>query len=315
MKRFEYILSGYSGINRILRVQSLPRLGVTELVQNADHARACIGGNAMNIACGLAALGLRVLPVLRGGYDYKECGLEAALEEAGVCREALTLVERDSTSCCYLVEDAKNDHLTLFYPGAMDGRHAPESIPREWFEASKAAVLAVGSRQDNELFLNRVNEVGLPLIFGMRADFDAFPKELLRRILTAARLIFMNEEECRLLLELYELGDITELFGWGNAELIVETLGARGSLLYEKTAGGCKKTEIPVMPGDTVVDATGAGDAYMAGFLYGMSLGKAPATCALCGSTAASFVVERTGCLTNVPDEAALLRRLATGTG
>lgn len=59
-----------------------------------------------------------------------------------------------------------------------------------------------------------------------------------------------------------------KLAGWGCGEVLL-TLGDRGSLIY---AGG-EFYEIPAFPLDEVVDATGCGDTYMAGYLYSRSQG------------------------------------------
>jgi sugar/nucleoside kinase (ribokinase family) len=44
-----------------------------------------------------------------------------------------------------------------------------------------------------------------------------------------------------------------------------------------------------------VIDATGAGDAYTAGFLYGMTRGKTLQQCADLGSRAATLVIQQVG--------------------
>ena len=64
--------------------------------------------------------------------------------------------------------------------------------------------------------------------------------------------------------------------------------------------------------GNGFVDAVGAGDGFVAGFLYGMSRKKPLPVCAQYGSTLASFVIECDGSTTNLPDEEALLARNQT---
>ena len=172
------------------------------------------------------------------------------------------------------------------------------------------AVLAVGSYEDNTLFLRKVKQHNLPLAFGMRADFDAFPSELLNEILHEAKIIFTNECERKIIENLYALDSITQLFESGKAELIVTTLGAQGSIVYEKVASGIKEHRVPAVEGKKVVDATGAGDAYIAGFLHGYSKGKPPVVCAQYGGAVSSFVIEQVGCLTNVPTAEQMLARI-----
>ena len=71
-------------------------------------------------------------------------------------------------------------------------------------------------------------------------------------------------------------------------------LGARGSFVYDaRTANGFL---VPAYP-STVVDATGAGDAYCGGFMAGLHLSGDPATAALYAAVSASFAIEAHGAL------------------
>ena len=60
-------------------------------------------------------------------------------------------------------------------------------------------------------------------------------------------------------------------------------------------------TMVPIVTAD-VVDTTGAGDAYTAGFLAGSWRGYDPLVCGRLGATAAAFAVEGVGCQSNLPD-------------
>jgi sugar/nucleoside kinase (ribokinase family) len=53
--------------------------------------------------------------------------------------------------------------------------------------------------------------------------------------------------------------------------------------------------EVPAMPVDEVVDTTGAGDLYAAGFLYGLTHGADAETCASLGGVAAAEVISHVG--------------------
>ncbi len=103
-------------------------------------------------------------------------------------------------------------------------------------------------------------------------------------------LLFANEDE---ILALYEVDDF---------DVAVERVRASGTLaaLTRSEAGSVVVTPdevvaVPAHPVAEVLDTTGAGDLYAAGFLYGHSRGLDVATCARLGSLAASEVISHIG--------------------
>jgi adenosine kinase len=58
---------------------------------------------------------------------------------------------------------------------------------------------------------------------------------------------------------------------------------------------GGRRTAVPAAPVERVVDLTGAGDLYAAGFLYGLARGHPLATCGGFGSLAAAEVISHIG--------------------
>lgn len=103
-------------------------------------------------------------------------------------------------------------------------------------------------------------------------------------------LLFGNENE---LTALYE----TETFDAAVAELrrhcefAAVTVGARGSIIIT----GDEMVEVPVQPVPRVVDTTGAGDLYAAGFLHGLTTGRTLDQCGRLGSIAAAEVISHVG--------------------
>lgn len=308
MKQYDILTSGYVSMDRIIKVLSPLRVGFTSLVENADNAKIYYGGCSVNIAYELARLGMKAVPYIRVGEDWREIGFYDYLHKGGVCMGAITEVPGETTSNCYLLEDAEKDHVTVFYPGAMHAKYAGPMEDR-WFQESRLGVMTVGSYPDNLEFLERCEKNGLPLVFGMKSDFDAFPPEFLRRVLRYSRVIFANNAERETIERLYSMRSITELFEQGNADVIVITLGSRGSICYRKTPEGYDMAEMRIARCEHVIDTTGSGDAYMSGFLYGYLNGYEPVECCNLGSILSSFVVEKMGCSTNAPDLQQLLQR------
>lgn len=75
---------------------------------------------------------------------------------------------------------------------------------------------------------------------------------------------------------------------------MVGKIGSKGSVLAEGSSG--RLTHVSAHP-VTVVDTTGAGDAYCGGFLAGLSSGRPLSECGAMGAVSASFVVEACGAL------------------
>jgi sugar/nucleoside kinase (ribokinase family) len=103
-------------------------------------------------------------------------------------------------------------------------------------------------------------------------------------------LLFANETE---ILSLYETDDFAEAARTvrGKCELAILTRSAKGSVVLQ----GSQAFEVPAHPVPHVVDTTGAGDLYAAGFLWGYTRGISPAKCATAGSIAAAEVIGHFG--------------------
>lgn len=295
------LISGYVSMDRIIEVDSPLRAGYTSLVTNRDNAAIHYGGCSINIAYGLARLGLKTMPCIRVGADYADIGLERFLVEGGVSTEAVTIVAEEMTSNCYLIEDADHEHVTVYYPGAMDGRYAVPLDP-ELFTGARLGVITVGSERDNREFLCRCREQNVPVAFGMKGDFSAFPDEFLREVLAYSSVTFLNRAESTAIQDRLGLASITELFTSDRVQYVVVTSGSQGSVCYQRRPSGIEPTRIPMVAGDRVVDTTGSGDAYIAGFLYGYLSGETGRTCGQLGACLASFVVEARGCCTAMPN-------------
>jgi sugar/nucleoside kinase (ribokinase family) len=106
-----------------------------------------------------------------------------------------------------------------------------------------------------------------------------------------------SENEMKLLSGKEEVFEVMEFFnGFDNKGIYIMTLGEAGSII---TSQGERILQIPAFTPDTVVDETGAGDVYLAIFLYEFYNSdyswKAVKNAALCASSAASFLVEKKG--------------------
>lgn len=103
-------------------------------------------------------------------------------------------------------------------------------------------------------------------------------------------ILFANESEIKALVETDDLPTALDRVR-GRCEIAVVTLGARGSLILS----GDETFEIAAQPPTHLVDTTGAGDAYSAGFLYGFTHGLTLRECGALGTKTASSVLTHMG--------------------
>lgn len=103
-------------------------------------------------------------------------------------------------------------------------------------------------------------------------------------------ILFANEHEIMALFEVDTLQEAMDRVR-GECEVTAITRSAEGSIILDGTG----LYEVPAEPVARVVDSTGAGDLYAAGFLFGLTEGRHVAECARLGSIAAAEVISHIG--------------------
>jgi len=103
-------------------------------------------------------------------------------------------------------------------------------------------------------------------------------------------MVFADEDE---LMALYEVDNFEDVLAAivGSDNLFVMTRSEKGSVIVE----GDTKIVQEAYPVDQVIDTTGAGDAYTAAFLYGLTSGKSLEKCARLGSHVATNIIQQVG--------------------
>lgn len=302
------IISGYVSLDRIVLIENALQSGHTSIINNHNNSTIFYGGCPVNIAYSLNKLGISAFPLLRVGDDYESTGFKHFLTSSNIPLDGIKEVQGVNTSNCYLVEDKEGNHHTIFYPGAM-GNEYFSPYKDICFNDVALGVITVGPFKDNVEFLRQCKERNIDLVFGAKLDATAFPIEYLKEALEYSKIIFCNEVEEQEYIETLHLDSITDFFESGNAEIIIVTYGTKGSKCYYKENGQVVSHHIDIVKAETCVDTTGSGDAYMAGFIFGyMNNYNVVDSCKL-GSTLASFVVEKMGCITNIPNKQTLLNK------
>jgi sugar/nucleoside kinase (ribokinase family) len=109
-------------------------------------------------------------------------------------------------------------------------------------------------------------------------------------------ILFANEAELKSLTQTDSFDEAADSIA-GRAELVVATRSEKGSVVITKD----ERTPVPAASVQKVVDTTGAGDLFAAGFLFGLARGQDPVECARLGALAAAEVMSHFGARPEVP--------------
>jgi adenosine kinase len=124
---------------------------------------------------------------------------------------------------------------------------------------------------------------------------DRFRDEFFELMRTGALdIVFANRHEAMSLYQTSDFGSAVAAFST-DAPLAVVTMSEQGSLAI----AGDERVSIPAAKVERVIDLTGAGDLYAAGFLYGLANGYPYAVCGRLGSLAAAEVISHIGARPN----------------
>jgi sugar/nucleoside kinase (ribokinase family) len=269
----DVLVLGGCGVDTIVRVSQLPLPLADSYLVPAIHMRA--GQTGDNVALGLHALGLRTHHLDLLGDDA-EGELVRALHRAhGVplttaplaagTRRAVNLVDPDGRRLS-LYDGSRSSPDPLpeqtLLALARRSRHAHVSITQPWGE-SIAALRGAGTTLSTDLHDWD----------GSQPYQETFARE--------ADLVFLSAAKLASPLE-----TIDRIAGWGRARVVVATDGARGLCLWH---AGHIEHITAATPSAPVVDSNGAGDAFVAGFLFGWLHGRPPRECAVLGTVAGAF--------------------------
>jgi len=307
--KYDIIVSGYISLDRVIKVAAELIPGKTSIVTNDNNVNLEYGGCGINFAFDLDKLGKSVLPVIRVGFDYEKSGFKQFLEANNISTEAVEIIQKAATSCSYLIEDKEMNHVTLYYPGAMHEKYFL-GYKEEWFKASKLGLMTVASTVDNKAFLKLCKQTKIPHYLGLKMDEDAFPKSFVKELTESVNGVFANEVEFEYFLRSNEVSNVEEVFQKNkNLNFVIKTKGKNGSEIHYKEKNDLIHLEVPVLETKKFVSSVGSGDAFMAGFLFGMLEGYSKKECMYLGATLSTFIIEAAGATSNAPEQLELLYR------
>jgi adenosine kinase len=256
------------------------------------------GGSAANTIVGAASLGARAAFVGKVKGDGLGDAFTHDIRAAGVAFDTTPAFDGPATARCYIIVTPDGERTMNTYLGAAQDLH-PKDVNDDAIAAA-AVVYLEGYLWDpphaKEAFLKAAkiaHGAGRKVALTLSDAFcvDRYRDEFLGLIRNGtADIMFANERELQ---SLYQTADFDTALKAvrADAKLAVVTRSEKGCVVV----AGDKTEAVPAAPIKKVVDATGAGDLFAAGFLVGHSRGKDQRTAATLGALAAAEVIQHVG--------------------
>ena len=255
------------------------------------------GGGAANTLAALASLGGKGAFIGRIRDDQLGEVFAHDLRAVGVAYRGGAVASGPPTGRCLIVvtPDAQRTLNTFLGASAELG---PEDVDEAAVASARVTYLegylfdAEPARRAAEKAASVAHESGGRVALTLSDPFCAvrFRSEFLSLLDHGVDLLFANEAE---LTHLYESASPDEALAEAAArcEVVALTRGPAGCTVV---VGG-ERHDVAATPVEHVVDTTGAGDSFAAGFLHGLTTGRDPRTCAVLGTIAAAEVISHYG--------------------
>lgn len=269
-----------------------------QLYSDMGPAVETSGGSAGNTAAGIASFGGKVAYIGKVADDHLGKVFTHDIKAIGVDYDTPPLDYGETTARSMILVTPDGERSMNTYLGAC-GKLSSKDIDADkvaqskityfegylWdpAEAKDAIREAARIAHDND----RLVAMTLSDAFCVDRYRDEF-LELMRS--GTVDICFANDGELK---SLYQTSDMNSAISAirEDCNLSAITMGADGSMVVTREKTGT----IDAQPIDKLVDTTGAGDLYAAGFLFGLTDGRELGECAVLGSIAASEVIQHIG--------------------
>ena len=255
------------------------------------------GGSAANTAYGLASLGGKAGFIGKISADRLGESFSHDLDTVGVRFFPGVTCETEDTGRCLIVVTPDGNRTMNTFLGAASLLDAAD-ISKTAVQ-SAAVVFLEGYLFDKdaakEAFRTAAeyaHAAGRKVALTLSDSFcvDRHRADFLSLVKNDIDILFSNEDELKALYQVDSINDGLHQLR-DNCEFAAVTRNEHGSVVID----GDEVVIIDAEPVDSVVDATGAGDMYAAGFIYGFVRGKPIEQCGKIGSIVASEVITHMG--------------------
>jgi sugar/nucleoside kinase (ribokinase family) len=255
------------------------------------------GGSAANTIAGIAGFGGRTAYMGKVAPDALGEAFTRDIRATGVAFSTPPLVGGLATARCLINVTPDGQRTMSTFLGASSQLSASD-VDKDVIEAARVTYLEgylFDPEEARRAFakaagLARASSRLIALTLSDAFVVDRHRKALLQFIETEVDVVFANEVEIKSLFETEDF-DAAIAAIRGRASIAAITRSEKGSVVVT----GGEVHPVGIEPTAGVLDTTGAGDQYAAGFLYGLSQSKPLPMCARLGHVAAAEVISHYG--------------------
>jgi ribokinase len=293
----EVIGFGALNVDRIYRVQCLVVDGEAPVEEQALFP----GGSAANTIYGLAKLGVEAGFVGAVGDDDEGRLLLHDFEGVGVDTSHIKVKRGAATGAALCLTDNQGKRALYISPGA-NSLLTEQDINVGYLNQAKIIHLSSFVAEEQLNLQNQVLSAISPSVMVSSAPGEIYARKglyALASMIKRAHILFINQRELKQL-----VGEGVKMGAKRCLEQgchIVAVTREKGATCY--LSDGERRYTVSLQRGSRqpVVDTTGAGDAFAAGFLYGLLREKSLQQCGFLGSIMAQFAIAKMGARTGLP--------------
>jgi len=279
----------------------------TPINETKDYHRY-LGGSPTNVAMNMARLGMNVAMISSVGDDGFGDYMVSRLDEAGIDTRYVHRVEHVPSTVIFINNTAGTPEF-IAYRGA-DKEIYPKQIPETLLSSSKiyhTTCFALSMEPARETILSTAEHAanqGIQLSIDINYSEKIWPNraeamEAIARYCKHGTLVKISQDDVdRLLGPGLSHQEVFEYLHGLGAKTICFTLGKDGAKL---SAIGTEVIQLSALKVEKIMDATGAGDAFWSGFLYGHIKGQRPEKCLSTALQMAAIKLQNVG---RIPDYA-----------
>ncbi|MGH2535722.1 MAG: carbohydrate kinase family protein [Thermomicrobiales bacterium] len=281
-------------------VSSWPVVGQEVFARNLTTS----AGGTFNVVAALHRLGVGVGMVGSVGNDVWSRQAFAAMEAEGVCTTLMQVLDHPLPALSICVShEGDRGFLTHEHVDPEVGTHCAAHV-LEVLHRESAQYVQACLNPDLAAFAHLARDRGMRVIVDCGWDEPWLTSRQIRTLMPLADIVFANEPEaCAIAGEADPRAAVRRL-----GEIVPFVVVKRGAAGASAVVEG-REFHAPTEPVE-VVDATGAGDCFNAGFLYGLLRGRSIADSLHIGNVCGGMSVAVPGGHAGAPTEADLLARL-----